>query len=137
MRSPSASSPRLMAPANGSKAAFRAASPSSSSKKISRPGRARGMSQPALRREPPTTHGTGTRLEGCFQSGFPVVIVEDVLTTGASARDAISAVEAEGGHVLGVMAVVDRQEGGRQAIEASGYVVEAFLSAADLGLGAA
>jgi orotate phosphoribosyltransferase len=88
-------------------------------------------------RKQPKTHGTGKRIEGCFQSGFPVVIVEDVLTTGASARDAISAVEAEGGHVLGVMAVVDRQEGGRQAIEASGYVVEAFLSAADLGLGAA
>ena len=79
-------------------------------------------------------HGTGKRIEGCFASGYPVVVVEDVLTTGSSARDAIAAVEREGGKVLGVMAVVDRQEGGREAIERAGYAVEAFLTVADLGL---
>lgn len=81
-------------------------------------------------------HGTGKRIEGCFAPGYSVLIVEDVLTTGASARDAIAAVESEGGHVLGVLAVVDRQEGGREAIERAGYVVEAFLTASDLGLAA-
>lgn len=80
-------------------------------------------------------HGTGKRIEGCFAAGHSVVVVEDVLTTGSSARDAISAVEAEGGHVLGVLAVVDRQEGGREAIERAGYLVEAFLTVSDLGLG--
>lgn len=79
-------------------------------------------------------HGTGKRIEGCFSAGYPVVIVEDVLTTGRSALDAVRAVEAEGGHVLGVMAVVDRQEGGRDAIEREGYQVETMLTAADLGL---
>jgi len=79
-------------------------------------------------------HGTGKRIEGCFASGYPVVVVEDVLTTGRSALDAVRAVEAEGGQVLGVMAVVDRQEGGREAIERAGYFVEAFLTTADLGL---
>lgn len=79
-------------------------------------------------------HGTGKRIEGCFAPGYPVVVVEDVLTTGASAREAIAAVESEGGRVLGVMAVVDRDEGGRQALEQAGYIVEAFLTAADLGL---
>jgi len=81
-------------------------------------------------------HGTGKRIEGCFQSGYPVVIVEDVLTTGRSARDAIEAVESEGGHILGVLAVMDREEGGREAIERAGYLVETFLTASDLGLGA-
>lgn len=85
-------------------------------------------------RKQPKEHGTGKRIEGCFAAGFPVVVVEDVLTTGSSARDAISAIESEGGHVLGVMALVDRQEGGREAIERAGYLVEAFLSVADLGL---
>ena len=79
-------------------------------------------------------HGTAKRIEGCFQPGMHVVVVEDVLTTGSSARDAINAVESEGGQVLGVMAVVDRQEGGREALERAGYQVEAFLTAADLGL---
>lgn len=86
-------------------------------------------------RKQPKDHGTGQRIEGCFAAGFPVVVVEDVLTTGRSAREAISAVESEGGHVLGVLAVLDRAEGGREAIERDGYLVEAFLTAADLGLG--
>lgn len=85
-------------------------------------------------RKQPKNHGTGKRIEGCFAAGYPVVIVEDVLTTGRSALDAAGAVAGEGGHVLGVMAVVDRQEGGREAIEQAGYVVDALLSAADLGL---
>ena len=85
-------------------------------------------------RKQPKDHGTGKRIEGCFAAGYPGVVVEDVLTTGGSAREAIGAVEREGGHVLGVLAVVDRQEGGREAIERAGYVVEVFLTAADLGL---
>ncbi|HEV8509458.1 MAG TPA: orotate phosphoribosyltransferase [Gemmatimonadales bacterium] len=85
-------------------------------------------------RKQPKDHGTGKRIEGCFSPGISVVVVEDVLTTGSSAREAISAVEREGGHVLGVMAVVDRQEGGREAVESAGYRVEAFLTASDLGL---
>lgn len=80
-------------------------------------------------------HGTAQRIEGCFAAGYPVVIVEDVLTTGRSARDAITAVQAEGGHILGVMAVLDREEGGREAIEREGFLVETFLTASDLGLG--
>jgi orotate phosphoribosyltransferase len=80
-------------------------------------------------------HGTGQRIEGCFEAGYPVVIVEDVLTTGRSARDAITAVQEEGGLVLGVLAVLDREEGGREAIEREGFLVETLLTASDLNLG--
>ena len=80
------------------------------------------------------THGTGKRIEGCFTSGDHVVIAEDVITTGQSARDAIAAVEAEGGTVVGVLAVVDREEGGRAALESAGYAVETLVTARDLGL---
>src|SRR5204863_35569 len=79
--------------------------------------------------------GTSQRIEGCFASGDSVVIVEDVLTTGGSAREAIAAVQQEGGQVLGVMAVLDREAGGREALERDGFLVEAFLTATDLGLG--
>ena len=78
------------------------------------------------------THGTGRRIEGCFASGDAVVVVEDVITTGQSAQDAIAAVRSEGGIVLGVLAVVDREEGGRTALESSGVAVEALVSASDL-----
>lgn len=80
------------------------------------------------------THGTGKRIEGCFARGYPVVIVEDVLTTGGSALEAAIAVQSEGGHVLGVLSVVDREEGGRQTIERAGFLVETFLTVSDLGL---
>lgn len=80
-------------------------------------------------------HGTGRRIEGCFVPGARVVVVEDVLTTGRSALEAVAAVEGEGGHVLGVLTVVDRQEGGRVALEQAGYPVEALVTARDLGLG--
>lgn len=77
-------------------------------------------------------HGLGRRIEGCFTPGDAVVIVEDVITTGGSAREAITAVEAEGGKVLGVLAVVDREEGGRESLERAGYAVAAMITAREL-----
>jgi len=80
-------------------------------------------------------HGTGKRIEGCFAPGAAVVIVEDVITTGRSALEAIGAVESAGGRVLGVLAVVDREEGGRAALEQAGYAVATLVTATELGLG--
>jgi orotate phosphoribosyltransferase len=79
-------------------------------------------------------HGTGRRIEGCFAPGAATVVVEDVMTTGQSALEAIRAVEEEGGRVLGVVAVVDREEGGRSTLEQAGYHVEALVTATELGL---
>ena len=95
--------------------------------------RSRGLPLDAFTvRKQPKSHGTGKRIEGCFVAGTPVVIVEDVITTGGSASEAIAAVESEGGQVLGVLAVVDREEGGRAALERAGYAVEALVTASDL-----
>ena len=80
------------------------------------------------------SHGTGKRIEGNFQAGDAVVVVEDVITSGASARQAIEAVRTEGGAVLGVLAVVDREEGGRRALEDAGVSVVALTTAGRLGL---
>jgi orotate phosphoribosyltransferase len=79
-------------------------------------------------------HGTGRLIEGNFRAGDPVVVIEDVITTGGSALKAIKAVEAEGGEVLGVLAVVDRGEGGSKVLEEQGIEVVALTTAADLGL---
>ncbi len=79
-------------------------------------------------------HGTKRRVEGCFRSGDRVVITEDVITTGGSAIQAIEAVKAEGGIVLGVVAVVDREEGGRESIEATGISVVALTTTTNLML---
>ncbi len=79
-------------------------------------------------------HGTGRRIEGNFQAGDSVVVVEDVITSGGSARLAAEAVSAEGGKVLGILAVVEREAEGRRALEVLGYPVVALATAADLGL---
>lgn len=83
-------------------------------------------------RKEPKAHGTGKRVEGCFASGDRVVVVEDVVTSGKSALQACDAVEAEGGTVLGVIALVDREGGGREAIEARGYSVHTIFRVGEL-----
>jgi orotate phosphoribosyltransferase len=83
-------------------------------------------------RKEPKAHGTGKRVEGCFAAGMRVVVVEDVITTGGSALKAIEAVEAEGGEVIAVLSLVDREEGGREAIEARGYPVHALVGVGEL-----
>jgi orotate phosphoribosyltransferase len=80
-------------------------------------------------------HGTGRRIEGNFRAGDAVVVVEDVITSGGSALEAIAAVEREGGRVLGVLAVVDREQGGRERLEGAGFPVTALVTARGLGLG--
>ena len=69
------------------------------------------------------THGTGRLIEGAFKNGDRVVVVEDVITTGASALRAIDAVTSAGGKIQGVLALVDREDGGRRTIEDRGYRV--------------
>ena len=65
-------------------------------------------------RKEPKGHGTGAWLEGRknLRPGARVVIVEDVVTTGGSSMKAVSRAEEEGLKVLGVVTLVDREEGG-------------------------
>ena len=78
------------------------------------------------------THGTGRLLEGPFRRGDPVAVIEDVITTGGSALRAIEAVQAADGVVSGVLALVDREEGGRQTIESAGFPVVALVTASQI-----
>ncbi len=80
------------------------------------------------------SHGTGRLIEGNFQPGDAVVVVEDVITSGGSARKAADVVENAGGSVLGILAVVDREEGGRAALESDGRMVVTLTTASELGL---
>jgi orotate phosphoribosyltransferase len=74
-------------------------------------------------RKEPKGHGTGQWIEGLTALGqhAPVAIVEDVVTTGGSTLKAIERAQAEGLNVLGAFALVDRLEGGREAVEAAGH----------------
>src|SRR5438270_4322702 len=67
-------------------------------------------------------HGTGQRIEGFRQKGAPVVIVDDVCTTGASTAQAIAAAREFGFEVAGVPCLVEREEAqGRASVWAAAY----------------
>jgi orotate phosphoribosyltransferase len=84
-------------------------------------------------RKEPKGHGTGQWIEGRTNlgEGAHVAIVEDVVTTGASTLKAIERAEAEGLRVARCYALVDRLEGGREAVEAKGYALSTLFTRKD------
>lgn len=83
-------------------------------------------------RKQPKDHGTGRRIEGGLEAGASVVVTEDVVTTGGSALRAIEALAEVGASVLGVLAVVDREQGGRERLQEAGYTLVSLFSATEL-----
>jgi orotate phosphoribosyltransferase len=98
--------------------------------------REQGGGPPALRaftvRKEPKAHGTGRLVEGPFEKGDRVVVVEDVITTGGSALRAAAALRDAGAEVIGVLAVVDREEGGREALLGAGLDVRSLARASEI-----
>ncbi len=83
-------------------------------------------------RKEPKGHGRGKQIEGNFSPGNTVIVVDDVITTGGSTLKAIDAIEAEGGKIAFALVLVDREEGGRAAIEARGIPVLALYARSNL-----
>jgi orotate phosphoribosyltransferase len=85
-------------------------------------------------RKEPKGHGTNVWIEGGknLRKGMKVLILEDVVTTGGSSLKAIQLAEQEGLNVKGVIALLDRLEGGREAIEAKGYLFTTIFTLDDL-----
>lgn len=79
-------------------------------------------------RKEPKGHGAGKQIEGNFESGQDVIVVDDVITTGGSTLKAIDVIEKAGGKVKFALVLVDREEGGRQAIEKRGIEVIPLFS---------
>jgi orotate phosphoribosyltransferase len=79
-------------------------------------------------------YSTAKRVEGELRTGERVIVVEDVITTGAQAIQAANLVRDEGATVLAIVAVVDREQGGAEKIAEAGYPLRALLGRADLGL---
>lgn len=79
-------------------------------------------------------HGTNQYVEGLsnFKPGDPVAMVEDVVTTGGSLLKACERVKDAGLNVVAVCTVLDRGEGGREAIEAAGYQLRALFTRPEL-----
>ncbi len=78
------------------------------------------------------SHGTRKLIEGDFKKGSVVDIIEDVVTTGGSVLRAIKILRDEGLKVQRVICVVDRQEGGKDALEAEGVELISLITAMEL-----
>ncbi len=85
-------------------------------------------------RKEPKGHGTGQWIEGRknLRDSADVAVVEDVITTGGSMLKAIERVKSEGFNVVRVMALVDREEGGRESIKEAGYELEVLFTKKDI-----
>jgi orotate phosphoribosyltransferase len=79
-------------------------------------------------------HGTNQFIEGPVRSGESAVIVEDVVTTGGSSFEAIERCEQFGLKIAGVLAIIDRMEGGAEAFAQRGYRFASLLSIRDFGI---
>ncbi len=77
-------------------------------------------------------YGTGNRIEGRFEAGEEVVVLEDIATTGRSAIDAVEALREAGAVVDRVLVVVDREEGARENLAEHDIELESLLTASDL-----
>ena len=77
-------------------------------------------------------HGTGRLIEGPMREGDRVVVIEDVITTGGSALRAAEAVQRAGASISGILALVDREEGGRATLEAEGFQVVCLATLTEL-----
>jgi orotate phosphoribosyltransferase len=84
-------------------------------------------------RKEPKGHGTQQWIEGRkgIPAGARVCVLEDVVTTGGSTLKAIERCREEGLEVRGVVALVDRQEGGKAAVEAAGVVIRSLFQRSD------
>lgn len=79
-------------------------------------------------------HGLQHQIEGHLVSGDRAVLVEDVVTSGASLEKAIAAVEQAGAEVVRIVAILDRLEGAAEKFRHRGYDFSSLLTSADLGL---
>jgi orotate phosphoribosyltransferase len=81
-----------------------------------------------VRKKTPKTHGTMQWIEGNITKGDRAVIVDDVITTGKSTIEAITRARETGLDIVKVIALIDRQEGGREAVEQSGYKLDSVIT---------
>jgi orotate phosphoribosyltransferase len=79
-------------------------------------------------------YGTAKLVEGEWKPGEKVVLVEDVVTTGGAALEAAENLKKMGLEVLGVIAVIDREEGGKEAFAAKGINFQSLFTKTSLGI---
>jgi len=85
-------------------------------------------------RKKPKGHGTNQYLEGManFRSGDRIALLEDVVTTGGSVITACERLQEGGLDVVQIICILDREEGGREALQSQGFILESIFTRAEL-----
>lgn len=83
-------------------------------------------------REEAKAHGTGRNIEGVLNSGDRVIVIDDLITTGKSILRAASIIKAEGGVVDKALVLIDREEGGKEALANSGITLFSLLTISEV-----
>ena len=90
-----------------------------------------GISMCIVRKET-KDYGTARAIEGRLVPGEKVCLVEDVLTTGGAALAAAEKVRAAGGEIVGLVGVLDREEGAAENLARAGIPFHPLLRRADV-----
>ena len=77
-------------------------------------------------------HGRERRVEGILRPGDRVVLLDDLITTGKTLSEAAKAIRLEGGVVEHAFVLIDREEGGREALSEAGVKLHAFMTVREL-----
>jgi orotate phosphoribosyltransferase len=77
-------------------------------------------------------HGLQKRIEGAFQPGLRTAVLDDAITTGGSTLDALAALREGGAEVTDCFALVDRNEGGREALAGAGLKYQFVIDADEI-----
>lgn len=93
----------------------------------------RGMTtvRGSIVRKEPKKHGTMNRIENELPRGTSIVVVDDVITTGNSTRQACEHLTEAGYRIVGIVALVDREQGGKEALEKKYGAVRAVFNRSD------
>ena len=83
-------------------------------------------------RKEPKSYGTANLVEGGHEPGERVVVIEDVITSGGQVVTSVQQMREVGFVVEDVVAVIDREQGGRAAIEAIGCTFRSLFTLAEL-----
>jgi orotate phosphoribosyltransferase len=79
-------------------------------------------------------YGSAKQIEGVFNPGEKIVLIEDIVTSGGQVVEAAKSMKEAGLELLKVIVIIDREEGGREAIEAAGLQMDALFTTTDLGI---
>ncbi len=79
-------------------------------------------------------YGSNKQIEGVYNPGETVLLVEDIMTTGGQVVEAAKTLENVGLKVKKIVGIIDRLEGARANIESAGYVFESLFTTKDLGI---